>query len=76
MRGVRVRVFRGRVVIYFRLVKRARVSARALRGRKLVGLAAARLMKAGRGSLVLRYRGAKPPSQLQIIVRPVGGASK
>jgi hypothetical protein len=76
MRGVRVRVFRGRVVIYFRLVKRARVSARALRGRKLVGVAAARLMKAGRGSLVLRYRGAKPPNQLQIVVRPVGGAGR
>jgi hypothetical protein len=50
------------------------VSARALRAGKLVGRSSARLLKAGPGSLVVRYRGAKPPSQLQIIVRPVSGA--
>jgi hypothetical protein len=74
LRGVRVKVLRGRLLISFRLVAPARVSARAMRAGKLVGRSSARLLKAGRGSLVVPYRGAKPPSQLQIIVRPVSGA--
>jgi hypothetical protein len=71
LRGVRVKVMRGRLVISFRLIAPARVSARAMRAGKLVGRSAARLMKPGRRSLVVQYRGPKPPSQLQIIVRPV-----
>jgi hypothetical protein len=74
LRGVRVKVLRGRLLISFRLIAPARVSARALRAGKLVGRSSARLLKAGHGSLVVPYRGAKPPSQLQIIVRPVSGA--
>jgi hypothetical protein len=76
LRNVKVRVLRGRLVITFRLISRARVAARALRAGRLVGRTRARLMRRGRGRVVLRYKGARPPSQLQLIVRPVTRAGR
>jgi hypothetical protein len=70
LRNVRVRVLRGRLVISFRLAARARVAARAMRAGKLVGVARARVLRRGTGQLVLRFRGRKAPTQLQLIVRP------
>jgi hypothetical protein len=76
LRNVKVRVLKGRLVISFRLIASARVAVRAMRGHKLVGRTAARLMRRGKGKVVLRYRGKRPPTQLQLIVRPVRGAGR
>jgi hypothetical protein len=76
LRNVKVRVLKGRLVISFRLIASARVAVRAMRGHRLVGRTAARLMRKGQGRVVLRYRGNRPPTQLQLIVRPVRGAGR
>jgi hypothetical protein len=75
VRDLRVRVGRGRVFISFRLLARARVGARAMSGRRTVGRLKARLMRPGNRRLIVRYRGRKPPTKLQIIVRPTTRAA-
>jgi hypothetical protein len=75
MRDVRVRVVRGRLIITFRLTAPARVGARASTAGRVLGQVSARLLGPGKRSLVLRYRGQRPPTQLQLIVRPAGRAT-
>jgi hypothetical protein len=70
LRNVRVKMIRGRLIISFRLVAPARVGAQARTAGRLVGRLRERLLAPGRRTLVLRYRGRRPPTQLQLIVRP------
>ena len=74
MRNVRVRVQRGRLIITFSLAAPARVGARASTAGRTLGRVGARLLGKGKRTLVLRYRGKRPPTQLQLIVRPATAA--
>jgi hypothetical protein len=71
----RVHVERGRLVITFFLTARASVAVRALTGSRLVGAMAARTLARGNRRMVVHYRGRRPPTQLQIIVRPAAGGT-
>ena len=62
-----------RMVLRFRLKKRARVLVTAVRGTQVVGRLRSRALRPGRRRLVVPFRGSKPPTQLKIVVRPVGG---
>ena len=71
LKDLKVRRKRGALVITFRLTERARVAAIALRGDKLAGRTRLRTMPKGKGKLVLRFKGKKPPSNLKLVVKPV-----
>jgi len=74
LRNLRVRRRRGALLLTFRLAAPARVSVVGRRGRRIVTAPhAARLLAPGLRRLVVRYRGRRPPTRLQIVVRPVRG---
>lgn len=69
---LRVRRARGRLVVSFRLARSARVRFVARRGRRVVARRTTRALRKGRRRVSLRYRGRRPPTDLNIVVRPVG----
>lgn len=76
--GLKARRTGRRLVLRFRLRARARVLVAAMRGRRVVGRLRSRPLRPGRRRLVISFRGRRPPTQLKIVVRPVGrpGANK
>lgn len=64
------RVKRG-LRLTFTLSAPARVSATALLGKKVVAKSKPARFKRGAGSLLVPYRGKKPPTKLKIVVKPV-----
>ncbi|HEV2813188.1 MAG TPA: hypothetical protein VGW10_08060, partial [Solirubrobacteraceae bacterium] len=71
--GLKARRTGRRLVLSFRLRARARVFVTALRGERIVGRLSSRPLRPGARRLVVTFRGRKPPTQLKIVVRPVGG---
>jgi hypothetical protein len=71
--GLKARRVGRRLVLRFRLRARARVLVTALRGRRVVGRLRSRALRPGKRRIVLSFRGRRPPTQLKIVVRPVGG---
>jgi hypothetical protein len=71
--GLKARRSGRRLVLSFRLRVRARVLVTALRGTQVVARVRSRPLRPGARRLVIRFRGRKPPTQLKIVVRPVGG---
>lgn len=66
----------GRLQVRFRLRLPARLEVRALRGTRVVGRAS-RYLRAGARQLIVPYRGNKPPTRLDIVVRRAkAGTSK
>jgi len=74
--GLKVRRRGRKLVLRFDLSTRARVLVTAVRGGRVVGRATSAPLPAGRGRLVLRFRGPKPPERLKIVVRPTQEAGK
>jgi hypothetical protein len=71
--GLKARRTGRRLVLSFRLKARARVFVTALRGTRVVARVRSRALKPGARRLVVRFRGQRPPTQLKIVVSPVGG---
>jgi hypothetical protein len=71
--GLKARRTGRRLVLSFRLRARARVLVTALRGKRVVGRLRSRALRPGARRLVVTFRGRKPPTELKIVVRPVGG---
>jgi hypothetical protein len=70
--NVTVKLARNKLIVTFRLRRRARVGVVAKRGNRVVGRRRMRTMKKGRVRIVLPFRGRKPPTKLEINARPVG----
>ena len=60
---------RRKLIVKFRLTRRAKVRVAAKRGRKVIARTPLRTMRRGRRKVVLRIRGKTPPSSLKIVAR-------
>jgi hypothetical protein len=71
----RTRSGRRKLIVRFRLTRRAVVSVAAKRGRRLIGSTRPRTLRRGRRQVVLPVRGKEPPTSLKLVARPVRRAT-
>ena len=66
---------RRKLIVKFRLTRRARVRVSAKRGRRVIAESRARTLRRGRRKVVMPVRGKKPPTSLKLIARPARRAT-
>lgn len=66
---------RRKLIVLFRLTRRANVRVSAKRGRRVIARTPLRTLRRGRRKVVLPIRGKTPPSSLKIVARPVRKAT-
>jgi hypothetical protein len=66
---------RRKLIVLFRLTRRANVRVSAKRGRRVIARTPLRTMRRGRRKVVLPIRGKTPPSSLKIVARPIRKAT-
>ncbi len=66
---------RRKLIVLFRLTRRANVRVSAKRGRRVIARTPLQKMRRGRRKVVLPIRGKTPPSSLKIVARPIRKAT-